>query len=40
VQGLIDDVPTVGELVERIVGEAHEIIGARLLEMLGEPAAV
>ncbi|MFT3866518.1 MAG: nitronate monooxygenase family protein [Solirubrobacterales bacterium] len=30
VQGLIDDVPTVGELVARIVAEAEEIISSRL----------
>jgi NAD(P)H-dependent flavin oxidoreductase YrpB (nitropropane dioxygenase family) len=30
VQGIIDDIPTVRELVERIVGEAVEIIGSRL----------
>ncbi|TQM02809.1 NAD(P)H-dependent flavin oxidoreductase [Pseudonocardia kunmingensis] len=30
VQGLIDDVPTVAELIDRIVGEAEEIIGSRL----------
>lgn len=30
VQGLIDDVPTVAELVSRIVGEAEELITARL----------
>jgi NAD(P)H-dependent flavin oxidoreductase YrpB (nitropropane dioxygenase family) len=30
VQGIIDDIPTVRELVERIVGEAVQIIGGRL----------
>jgi nitronate monooxygenase len=30
VQGLIHDVPTVAELVERIVGEAHGLIERRL----------
>ena len=30
VQGLIDDVPTVGELVERMIAEAHELIEGRL----------
>jgi NADH:quinone reductase (non-electrogenic) len=30
VQGLIDDIPTVGELVDRIVAEAEQIIGSRL----------
>ncbi len=33
VQGLIDDIPTAGELVSRIVGEAEEIIGSRLPPM-------
>ena len=33
VQGLIDDVPTVAELVDRIVSEAEAIIGQRLREM-------
>ena len=32
-QGLIDDVPSVGELVSRIVAEAEEIISARLPAM-------
>jgi nitronate monooxygenase len=32
-QGLIDDIPSVGDLVERIVGEAEEIISARLPAM-------
>jgi nitronate monooxygenase len=32
VQGIIDDIPTVRELVERIVGEAVEIIGGRLAQ--------
>jgi len=31
--GLIDDVPTVGELVTRIVAEAEEIISSRLPKM-------
>lgn len=35
VQGLIHDVPTVRQLVERIVAEAEEIIKARLGAMLG-----
>jgi nitronate monooxygenase len=30
VQGLIDDIPTVSELIERIVGEAVDMIGGRL----------
>jgi nitronate monooxygenase len=33
VQGLIDDVPTVEELVSRMVAEAEEIIGRRLAGM-------
>jgi NAD(P)H-dependent flavin oxidoreductase YrpB (nitropropane dioxygenase family) len=32
-QGLIEDVPTVGELVERIVREADELITGRLTQM-------
>ena len=38
IQGLIHDVPTVKELIERIVGEAESIIRARLDGMLA-PAA-
>ena len=38
VQGLIDDVPTVKELVDRIVRETEEIIGQRLSGVL--PSAV
>lgn len=34
VQGLIHDVPTVRELVERIVGEAIDIIGGRLAQAI------
>lgn len=33
VQGLIDDVPAVADLIERIVGEAEEIIAGRLSRM-------
>ncbi|WP_172799408.1 nitronate monooxygenase, partial [Mycobacterium sp. IS-3022] len=33
--GLINDIPTCGELVARIVSEAEEIITGRLSEMLG-----
>jgi NAD(P)H-dependent flavin oxidoreductase YrpB (nitropropane dioxygenase family) len=41
VQGLIHDVPTAGELVERIVTEAAALIGGRLGTMVErEPAAV
>ena len=36
--GLIDDIPTVGELVSRIVEEAEEIIAGRLADMI-EPEA-
>ena len=39
VQGLIRDVPSVAELVERTVREAEEIIAARLAGMLSRPAA-
>jgi nitronate monooxygenase len=35
VQGLIHDIPTVKELVERIVSDAERIINARLKGMLG-----
>ena len=38
VQGLIRDVPSVAELVERTVREAEEIIAARLGRMLARPA--
>ncbi|WP_137294469.1 NAD(P)H-dependent flavin oxidoreductase [Nocardioides dongxiaopingii] len=34
VQGLIHDIPTAGELVERIMAEAHELITGRLATML------
>ncbi len=34
VQGLIDDIPTCGELVSRMVAEAEELIKARLAGML------
>jgi nitronate monooxygenase len=39
VQGLINDVPTVAQLVERMVSEAREIVSARLASMV-ETAAV
>ncbi|HEX4752508.1 MAG TPA: nitronate monooxygenase, partial [Solirubrobacterales bacterium] len=39
VQGLIDDVPTVAELIERIIVEADEIIAERLAGMLASHAA-
>ncbi|MGW4353544.1 NAD(P)H-dependent flavin oxidoreductase [Nocardia sp. NPDC004582] len=35
VQGLIDDIPTCGELVSRMVTEAEALIGQRLAGMLG-----
>jgi nitronate monooxygenase len=38
VQGLIEDVPSVAELVERIVGEAEELISSRLAGMLARAA--
>jgi NADH:quinone reductase (non-electrogenic) len=34
-QGLIDDVPTVGEMVSRMVAEAEEIIAGRLASITG-----
>jgi nitronate monooxygenase len=33
VQGLIDDIPTVKELIDGIIAEANEIINARLASM-------
>jgi nitronate monooxygenase len=39
VQGLIDDIPPVAELVERIVGEAEELISGRLAGMSAPPPA-
>ena len=38
VQGLINDVPTVKELVDRIVAEAEEIIEQRLQSMISRYA--
>ncbi|GAB3211957.1 NAD(P)H-dependent flavin oxidoreductase [Nocardia tengchongensis] len=35
VQGLIDDIPTCGELVSRMMSEAEALIGQRLASMLG-----
>ncbi|UGT55087.1 NAD(P)H-dependent flavin oxidoreductase [Nocardia asteroides] len=35
VQGLIDDIPTVAELINRIVTEAHDLISNRLVGTLG-----
>ncbi len=40
VAGLINDVPTCQELVDRIMAEAEEIIASRLSGMLGAPATV
>jgi nitronate monooxygenase len=37
VQGLIHDIPTVAELVGRIVADAEEIIGGRLAGLVGDP---
>jgi nitronate monooxygenase len=39
VQGLIDDVPTVDDLVRRIVAEAEGIVSGRLARLLGSPIA-
>jgi NAD(P)H-dependent flavin oxidoreductase YrpB (nitropropane dioxygenase family) len=36
--GLINDIPTVGELVSRIVDDAEELIAGRLGDMLEAPA--
>ncbi|WP_326914717.1 NAD(P)H-dependent flavin oxidoreductase [Sphingopyxis chilensis] len=38
VAGLIHDIPTVGELVERIMSEARDIIAGRLAGLVEEPA--
>ncbi|MDO9409383.1 nitronate monooxygenase family protein [Patulibacter sp.] len=40
VQGIINDVPTCHELVERMVAEADELIRGRLTGLLGQGAAV
>jgi nitronate monooxygenase len=40
VMGLIHDIPTCGELVGRIAGEAEEIITGRLAGMVGSGATV
>ncbi|MCX5044003.1 nitronate monooxygenase [Aldersonia sp. NBC_00410] len=39
-QGLIHDIPTVADLVERMVTEAEQLIRGRLLDSVVEPAAV
>lgn len=36
VQGLIDDLPTVRELIERIIGEAVDLIGGRLANLVAQ----
>jgi nitronate monooxygenase len=36
--GLINDIPTVGELVARIVEEAEELITGRLADMVAAEA--
>ena len=38
-QGLIDDIPTVAELVDRMVAEATEIITHRLAELVAAPVS-
>lgn len=40
VQGIINDVPTCQELVERMVAEADELIRGRLSGLLGTPASI
>jgi nitronate monooxygenase len=35
VMGLIRDVPPVGELIERIMSEAEEIVAGRLAGLMG-----
>jgi len=40
VQGLIHDVPTVGDLVETIIQDAHEIVTGRLSGLLKQEPAV
>jgi NADH:quinone reductase (non-electrogenic) len=39
VQGLIHDVPSCAELIERIVGDAEQIITGRLGSLVGSAAA-
>ena len=36
--GLINDIPTVGDLVSRIVSEAEELISGRLAGMVAAPS--
>ena len=40
VQGLIDDIPTCKDLIDRIVSEAEELIRGRLESMIASPARV
>jgi len=37
VAGLIHDIPTVKQLIDRIMAQAHALIAERLAELLGEP---
>ena len=39
VAGLIYDIPTCKELIDRIMGQAHEIIESRMMGMLGASQA-
>ena len=39
-QGLIHDVPTVADLVQRMVAGAEQIIGGRLAALLAKPMEV
>lgn len=39
VQGLINDIPTCAELIERIMSDAEAIIARRLAGLLGAKAA-
>ena len=38
VAGLIDDIPTVAELIDRIMAEAEQLIRVRLVGLLGHDA--
>ncbi|TPG04904.1 NAD(P)H-dependent flavin oxidoreductase [Sphingomonas oligophenolica] len=40
VAGLINDIPTVAALIDRIMGEAEEIIAGRLSRLIAQPARV
>jgi nitronate monooxygenase len=37
VQGLIHDIPTVAEMIQRIIAGARELIAARLAGVLASP---